>query len=142
MIPTSKVEMFTSGGCPKCKEFYGDGDDGGVGRTGISTEERDALFKEQATKEKLTTAAIDRSLTPIMELFFGIHSGKCFKTQYNKLANDRRVQNCGPGYIVRNAMLTILAKLLDAPLVRTEDMVEGDVPVHISPSGCHLKRFL
>ena len=121
-IPTPKVEMFTSRGCTVCKEFYGDGDDDGVGRTDISTEERDALFKEQAAKEKLTTAAIGRSLTPIQGLLFGIHSGKCFKIQCNKLAKDRRVQNCGPGYIVRKAMATIPDKLLDALFVRTEDL--------------------
>jgi len=140
-IPTPKVEMFTSGGCPICKEFYGDDDDDDyVGSTDISTEERNALFKEQAAKEKLTTAAIGRSLTPIRGLFFGVYGGKCFKTQCDKLAKDRRVRNCGPGYIVRKAMATIPAELLDVPFVKTEDLAEGDVPVHISPSGCHLKR--
>ena len=45
-----KVEMFTSGGCPVCKEFYGGGDDDGVGRTGVSTKERVRYSKSRLLK--------------------------------------------------------------------------------------------
>ena len=133
-IPTPRVEMFTSGGCPICKEFYGDGDD-----VDANADAREILFDEQASKGKLTTAAIGRSLTPVRGIFFGIHGGRCFKLQCDKLVKDSRIRNCGPGYILRKAMSATPDELLDQPFVKTEDLTESEVPVHVSPSLCHVK---
>ena len=138
-IPTPTVEMFTSGGCPICKEFYGDGEVG-ESRNGVGTlDEKNSLFQQQASKEKITTRAIGRSLAPVRGLFFGVYGGKCFKTQCDQLVRNVKIRNCGPGYILRKAMANTPCELLDQPFIKTENLNEADVPVHVSPSTCHVK---
>ncbi len=147
-IPAPKVTMFTEGGCPICQEFYGTGrscsdaeDEGEDTATNHMQEVLEVMFQEQASKEKITLAGIGRCLTPIRGLFFGLHGGsKHFKLQCDTLAKDRTVRNCGPGYIVRKAMSMMPDEMLDAPFVNTEDLNEADVPIHVSPSTCHLGK--
>lgn len=137
-LPTPKVEMFTKHGCFICKEFYGD-DCCNEESFDIANEEAmEIMFEQQRSKEKITGRAIGRALQPVRGLFFGIYGGKYFKLGCDKLAKDNKIRNCGPGYILRKVMSTMPKALLDEPFIKTECLTESDVPVHVSPSLCHV----
>jgi tRNA-dihydrouridine synthase len=145
-LPAPKVEMFTSGGCPICKEFYGEE---GRSTSSSSLLQRDKpvvdakdceMYSTHCPKEKITSRAIGRCLKPVRGLFFGLRGGKQFRLECDRLNRDRKVRNCGPGYILRKVMSDLPEELLDAPFVKTEDLCEGDVSVHVAPVNFHLEN--
>jgi len=129
-LPAPQVEMFTTGGCLICKEFYGEGDLIG------NNESLNSSKSGSIQKEKITGCAIGRSLKPVRGLFFRLYNGKLFQRECDRLSRDMKIRNCGPGYILRKIMKTLPSELLDQPFVKTEDLTEEDVPVHVAPVNC------
>jgi len=129
-LPAPRVEMFTSGGCSICKEFYGEE---GRSDKNISCHMPRMNKDTHCAKEKITSRAIGRCLKPVRGLFYGLRGGKRFRLECDRLNRNTRVRNCGPGYILRKVMSEIPEELLDAPFVKTDDLCEGDVSVHVAP---------
>ena len=82
---------------------------------------------------KISSRVIDRSLKPILGIFFGLPKSKTFRRTCDKLSRDLAVRNCGPAFILREAMKSVPVEILDQDLVKTEDLDETEVPVHASP---------
>jgi len=127
-LPAPEVKMYTTGGCSICKEFYGEGE-----QIGMNESLNTARFVQ---KEKIASGAIGRSLKPIRGLFFRLRKGKQFRLECDRLNKDATIRNCGPGYILRKVMHTMPDELLDQPFVKTEDLTEEEVPVHVAPVNC------
>jgi tRNA-dihydrouridine synthase A len=91
-------------------------------------------------KAKISSHVIDRSLKPILNMFFGLPRAKVFRRVCDELSRDMRIRNCGPSFILQTAMRVISDDILDQDFVITEDLTEGDVVSHIAPrrkgGGC------
>jgi hypothetical protein len=85
------------------------------------------------TKPKISSRIIDRALKPVHGMFFGLPKNRSFRRACDELSRNIALRNCGPGFILRKAMLTMPAKILDQDFVRTEDLVDGDIQVHTAP---------
>jgi len=75
--------------------------------------------KQQVTRPKIASRIIARSLKPIQGLFAGIPNTRIFRRTCDDLAQNSKVRNCGPGYIVRKAMESITDEILDKEFVPT-----------------------
>lgn len=129
-IPAPHVQMFvSSGGCEICKCFYGDG----IPVNGLEHQE---VCKQE--KVKITSRVIDRSLRPILGIFFGLYSSKVFRRECDRLSRDKRVRNCGPAFILRKALSVMPSELLDQPFTKTEMLCDENIPLHVGPilDGC------
>ena len=126
------------GGCSNCCEFYGD-----FTSTALSTWSPSSVLLRQPleaplevtthSKPKISSRVIDRSLKPIHGILFGLPKSKTFKRKLDTLSRDLSIRNCGPGYMIRKAMQCVPQELWDKAFTKTEDLQEGDVPVHVSP---------
>ena len=83
---------------------------------------------------KITSRVIDRSLKPVLGIFFGLPKSKTFRRICDTLSRDMNVRNCGPGFILQLAMSGMPSDILDQEFVKTEDLTEEDVPLHTAPS--------
>ena len=126
-LPAPSVDMRSDGGCYLCQEFYGSGEQ-------IKNDPEGAIRKQQ--KEKITARAIGRCLKPVRGLFFGLPKGKQFRLECDRMNRDTKIRNCGPGYILRKIMTSMPQELLDQPFVKTEDLKDEDVIVHVAPVNC------
>lgn len=140
-IPAPKVTQFTTGGCHICCDIYG-------GTSSITKDTKKnidtgkqgldlGLDKDQklnlAPKVKIASRVIDRSLKPILGIFFGRPKSKLFRRECDRLSRDKYVRNCGPGYIVRKALSAMPDELVDEQFIKTEDL--QNVPTHFSPKS-------
>ena len=129
-IPAPQITQFTHGGCHICCDIYGDESSSGSNRN-----TKNDMGKEQKHKEmpkvKIGSRVIDRSLKPILGIFFGRPKSKLFRRECDRLSRDKYVRNCGPGYIVRKALRAMPDELVDEQFIKTEDL--HDVPTHFSP---------
>lgn len=67
---------------------------------------------------KITSKIIGRALKPVRGLFYGMPKGKKF-IQALEHANNKRLRNCGPGFILKTAMNSMPGKLLDQEFAKT-----------------------
>mmetsp|Transcript_36483 Transcript_36483/g.43589 ORF Transcript_36483/g.43589 Transcript_36483/m.43589 type:complete len:533 (+) Transcript_36483:152-1750(+) len=114
--------------CPICQDIY---DDGGGKTTMMNrvmivqkgalspTTKRDET-QQYTTRPKISSRIIARCLKPIQGLFAGIPNTRIFRRTCDELAQNRRVRNCGPGYIVRKAMESISDEILEKDFVHTD----------------------
>ena len=131
-IPCPKVDL-PNWGCSICNDYYGscnlDHDNEGMREESTSEQRGD----DDERKIKISSRVIDRSLKPILGIFFGLPKSKLFRRECDRLSRDKSIRNCGPGYIVRRAMSVMPQELLDLHFVKTEDL--DFVPTHVSPSN-------
>lgn len=113
-----------TGGCSICKDVYGNG------KSGSSIRSCDVH-----TDIIIPSGIVDRSLKPVLGVFFNRPMSKSFRRECDKLSRDSRIRNCGPGYILRKAFSIMPSEILDEPFVFTEDLEDSDIPVHIGPRG-------
>jgi len=119
--------------CPICQDIYDDG--GGEtttmrnrviivqnGALSLTSNEDDETQQQTTTttRPKITSRIIARCLKPIQGLFAGIPNTRIFRRTCDELAQNRRVRNCGPGYIVRKAMESISDDILEKEFVHTD----------------------
>eukprot|EP00551_Chaetoceros_affinis_P009510 CAMPEP_0203670792 /NCGR_PEP_ID=MMETSP0090-20130426/6777_1 /ASSEMBLY_ACC=CAM_ASM_001088 /TAXON_ID=426623 /ORGANISM="Chaetoceros affinis, Strain CCMP159" /LENGTH=511 /DNA_ID=CAMNT_0050535735 /DNA_START=98 /DNA_END=1633 /DNA_ORIENTATION=- len=133
-IPAPVVE-FLSSACDICGEFYGNNDINNNNKISKISVHGPNNSKEQVRKPKISSRVIDRSLKPILGLFFGRPKSKLFRRECDRLSRDKNVRNCGPAYIIRKAMSKMPSALLEEEFIRTEDLNDEDVPVHVSPGS-------
>lgn len=137
-IPSPRVKMFVSrGGCDICKCVYGDGIP--LQQEGELVEKvKKKLSSKQNNQVKITSRVIDRSLRPILGIFFGLRHSKVFKRECDKLSRDKVVRNCGPAFILRKALSVMPSELLDQPFTKTEMLCDENIPLHVGPilDGC------
>eukprot|EP00980_Cylindrotheca_fusiformis_P022670 scaffold9548_cov108-Cylindrotheca_fusiformis.AAC.2 len=120
-IPAPKV-VENKKACPICCENIADG----------------KPLKLQSMEErcsqpiKIITRVIDRSLKPILGLFFGMPKSKLFRRECERLSRDAAIRNCGPGYILSQVLERLPSSVLDHDFVKTEDLM--DIPVHHGPA--------
>jgi len=76
---------------------------------------------QQSNKIKISSRIIGRSLKPIRGLFYGIPKGKELLHACDKVAGDKSIRNCGPGYLLRRVMRHVSAEILDRDFVFSED---------------------
>lgn len=130
-IPAPKVEMFSNVGCEICRVYYGNKE---------CNDEKDQrrIPKESSPKMKITSYVIDRSLKPILNMFFGQRKSKQFRRECDRLSRDKAIRNCGPGFILRSALSTMPCKLLVQPFAKTEELEDAAIPIHVGPAidGC------
>lgn len=73
---------------------------------------------------KISIRVMDRSLKPVLNLFFRQNGSKAFRRACERLSRDATIRNCGPAYCLRLAVAqTIDPSVLDASLVRTEESI-------------------
>ena len=120
-IPAPVVQMNETGGCQNCQEFYG--------YATLTLTLTEALLSSPARKKakvkvkaKISSRVIDRSLAPILGLFFGLAKSKTFRRECDRLNKNVRIRNCGPGFIIRKAMQIMPDGMLDDDFIRTEDL--------------------
>ena len=114
--------------CPICREMY----------TGGETDKTDRCAAivpppTDRSEVKVNSRVLSRSLTPVLGIFFGLPKAKAFKRACHLLGRDWAVRNCGPAFILREAMKSVPSYMLDDDFLKTEDLV--DVPIHASPSS-------
>jgi len=134
-IPSPKVEMnVNSGGCPICSCTY-------KPAPNVKTEQlNDIAQPSSKAKIKITSRVVDRSLRPILGIFFGLRKSKQFRRECDKLSRDKTIRNCGPGFILRQVLLAMPSEILDQPFTKTEDLTDADVPLHVGPILDSCKR--
>jgi tRNA-dihydrouridine synthase A len=82
---------------------------------------------------KVSTRVMDRSLKPVLNLFHSQPGAKSFRRACETMSRDTTIRNCGPAFVLRRAVAaTIAPDVLDQPLVRTKDMLLGDIVDHTS----------
>jgi tRNA-dihydrouridine synthase A len=113
---------YRTGGCIVCKDIYGNGESGQSIRS-----------CDVNTATLIPSGIVDRSLKPVLGVFFNRPMSKSFRRECDKLSRDLRIRNCGPGYILRKAFSIMPNEILDEPFVFTEDILDSDVPVHVGP---------
>ena len=100
--------------------------------------------QSRTTGLKITTRVMDRSLKPVLGLFFQQPGARAFRRVCETTSRDASVRNCGPAFCLRKAVsATISDEVLDQPFVRTEDLQLGDIVHHVAPdcgtsSSAHL----
>lgn len=71
---------------------------------------------------RMASRLIGRSLIPIRGMFFGLPKSKQFNHRLDVLAQDVSVRDCGPAYIIRQALVDIIPSyLLDQEFATSED---------------------
>ncbi|GFH59209.1 FMN-linked oxidoreductase [Chaetoceros tenuissimus] len=129
-IPSPKFQMFVeSGGCNICKSYHGE--------PKYITNPTE-INKSTGSKMKITSRVIDRSLRPILGIFFGCRMNKGFRRECDRLSRDKSIRNCGPAFIIKKAISTMPAELLDMPFTKTEDIDNSSLNVFVGPTldGC------
>jgi tRNA-dihydrouridine synthase A len=99
--------------CHVCQEIYGSSD---------QEEEEKEVEEDCNTTIKITFNVIQRSLKPVLGMFFNVRGSKTFRRACDTLTKDERIRNCGPGYVLRVASKT-MEHVLDDPFVPAEDVV-------------------
>jgi len=125
-IPVPDVDVRDQEYCTICKSMY----------LGDEMRESSVVILDTTsitTKPKISSRIIDRALKPVHGMFFGLPKNRSFRRACDELSRNIALRNCGPGFILRRAMLTMPAKILDQDFVRTEDLVDGDIQVHTAP---------
>jgi len=118
-------------GCDICRKSYETIKEGGI----QPCQEEEESKHDAMTKIKISSKVIDRSLKPVLGIFFNLPRSKTFRRACDRLSRNLRIRNCGPGYILRKAIKdSMVMELLDANFIRTEDREEGDIPIHIAPA--------
>jgi len=84
-------------------------------------------------KVLISSVVMDRSMKPVLGIFFGKPKAKFFRHKLHCYARDLTIRNCGPGFAIRKAMSLMPAHVLDEPFTKTEDLTEKDFTVHHSP---------
>lgn len=84
----------------------------------------------------ISSRVIDRSLKPVLGMFFGLPKSKTFRRTCDELSRDLVIRNCGPSFILKTAMRVVPDSVLDQDFVKTQDLKEGDVVSHIAPGSC------
>ncbi len=126
-IPAPSIEL-SPGGCDICNEFYGD-KNGVILSNNCASE--GAIINNFHVK--ISSKVIDRSLKPVLGIFFGLPRGKTFRRECDRLSRDTSIRNCGPGYILRKALKIMPDHMLKQLFVKTEDLT--DIPTHFSPES-------
>mmetsp|Transcript_31331 Transcript_31331/g.62102 ORF Transcript_31331/g.62102 Transcript_31331/m.62102 type:complete len:153 (-) Transcript_31331:35-493(-) len=115
--------------CDVCRtEYGGDGADGGGGNSddnGCATPAPPKRSKTPPPKVKVSSKIVGRSLKPVATMLHGMPNQKAFKKALDRLGQDKKIRNCGPGFILRKAMETVQPGLLEKDFVRTEDLGKG-----------------
>jgi tRNA-dihydrouridine synthase A len=114
--------------CPICREMY-------TGGESDESERCVAIVPPSADRSevKINSRVLGRCLTPVQGIFFGLPKAKAFRRACHILGRDWAVRNCGPAFILKKAMKSVPAYMLDDDFLKTEDLV--DVPIHASPSS-------
>ena len=106
----------------------------------INTNKNAASLVSQASKKKvkpkITTHVIRRSLRPVLGIFFGLSTSRCFRRKCEELSQDARIRNCGPAFVLVSALRVVPDGFLDTEFVRTEDLQTSGIVEHISPQEC------
>mmetsp|Transcript_6181 Transcript_6181/g.9081 ORF Transcript_6181/g.9081 Transcript_6181/m.9081 type:complete len:462 (+) Transcript_6181:191-1576(+) len=118
-LPAPETEKISLGGCEICKKNYG---------------ASQSLFPPESKEIRISSIVIDRSLKPVFGIFFGKRKGNQFRRELNRLSRDKAVRNCGPAYMIRKAVQIMPQDALEEAFVKTENLNESDVSVHVSPS--------
>jgi tRNA-dihydrouridine synthase A len=129
-IPAPKV-VHNRPYCSICQEFATTTKD-----TPTTVEDEEEIENHAKPIIKIYPGVIDRSLRPVFNLFFGIPGSNRFRRACNSNSRDLKMRNCGPAFLLRKAMQHVPAHVLDQDFVRTEDLKEEDIPVHVSPPSC------
>ena len=82
-------------------------------------------------KVKITSHVMQRSIRPILGLFFGLSTSKAFRRKCEELIADKRIRNCGPAFVLISALRIVSDEVLDKEFIRTEDL--SNVIEHVSP---------
>jgi len=140
-IPAPDVQMNINmngnekGGCQNCQEFYGssssssqhnhDHDGAAINEASLSASLQPAKKKAKVkVKAKISSRVIDRSLQPVLGLFFGLPKSKTFRRECDRLNKNVHLRNCGPAFIIRKAMKIMPDEMLDDDFIRTEHLNE------------------
>ncbi len=132
------LDSFSKNGCKICA-VNSDGNEKRkheemASKTHVNDSSSSSKTNINKTKIKITSRVIDRSLKPILNIFFGLPKSKQFRRECDRLSRDKRIRNCGPGFILRSAIAIMPNELLLQPFERTEDMDDGKIAVHVGPS--------
>ena len=116
-------------GCDICRAFCKH-----VNGVSLSNDEVRACDRNVENKEsrkiKITSRVIDRSLKPVLNIFFGLRHSKTFRRECEKLSRDKVIRNCGPSYILKLAMSVMPEEILTQPFQKTEDIDDKFLPLH------------
>jgi hypothetical protein len=82
-------------------------------------------------KIKITSHVLQRSIRPILGLFFGLSMSKAFRRRCEELIADKIIRNCGPAFVLASALRIVPDEVLDREFIRTEDL--SNVVEHVSP---------
>jgi tRNA-dihydrouridine synthase A len=115
--------------CPMCRDAMDCAPDSDESKPCIEIAAKPANKSEV----KISSRVIDRSLKPVLGMFFGLRNSKTFQRTCHELSRDLAVRNCGPAFILREAMKSIPIEIVDQDFVKTEHLDDSDVPVHASP---------
>jgi hypothetical protein len=120
-LPVPEVERVSEY-CSICKQIYV-----AVPVVAAEQEEDAELGLENdpddncCNKPKITSRIVGRALKPIRGMFYGLPKSKIFLQTCDRLGQDMRIRNCGPGFLLRKALEVMPDELMDQEFVKTED---------------------
>ena len=130
-IPAPKV-IFQKPYCPICREYRSND------RKDTHDDKSNSFNNHtgRTSKIKITSRVVDRSLKPVLGIFFRQPGSKTFRRECDLLSRDTEVRNCGPAFILYKALQVMKPEVLDQDFVKTEDTKDSDITVHVSPPSC------
>ena len=82
-------------------------------------------FMKKQKKPRISNRLIGRCFKPIRGLFYGLPGGKVYLHTLDKVAGDKSIRNCGPGFVLRRVIDQLPSDLLDQDFILSE--ARGDV---------------
>jgi hypothetical protein len=128
-LPCPTINTYNRKACSICCPVCSKSDDATKPEGGrvacCSTDDDDDTIRHViATKKnvKVTTRVVNRCTKPVLSLFLGMEGGAMkWKRTINQLSQDLQIRNCGPAYLLRVAMDTVLDELSDQPFVPQQE---------------------
>jgi tRNA-dihydrouridine synthase len=115
--------------CHVCRELFPEND---IARHSKDSEQEST---NGSAPLKITSRVMDRSLKPVLGLFFQQPGARAFRRVCEELSRDGTVRNCGPAFVLRKAVnKTISDQVLDQLFVRTDELWGSDIVEHVAPA--------
>mmetsp|Transcript_49 Transcript_49/g.119 ORF Transcript_49/g.119 Transcript_49/m.119 type:complete len:595 (-) Transcript_49:60-1844(-) len=81
------------------------------------SQKRHKRLTHKSPGAKIVSRVIDRALQPTLGILFGLPGNSKFRRELHRLSRDMEIRNCGPGYILKRAMMCVSKDVWDRPFV-------------------------
>eukprot|EP00978_Attheya_sp_CCMP212_P008346 scaffold19638_cov48-Attheya_sp.AAC.1 len=115
-IPAPKIPLSPNQYCDICKPIYyrydkapTEEEEQGSNDAIHMASNKGAIILYKEDGVKISSRVMDRSLKPILGMFYNLPGAKVFRRRCHELSRDLRVRNCGPGCVLRMALASSIS---------------------------------